>query len=332
MEKEYQKGVSIVICYYNASERIKETLNHIKLQKERLFQNTELILVDNASTDNTNSIIHDVMQDFDLFSWKIVKENKHGLANARICGLKNVSFDLIVYCDDDNWLSPDYLINAEKIMRKNQFIGILGGKGSPISSVNLPSWFDSVQNYYAVGPQMSIPGRVIGERNVVYGAGMVIRTSIFNELLKQGFVFQSLGRTKSNLNAGEDSELCFAVQIMRYQIFYDEKLLFKHFIAPKRLTEDYFNKMKNGMSKSGFYVKFYRDYFLGKSIEEIPSNFWLKELIHSFFALLRSFFRSKIDWYRILFLLKERSHYDESSKIILRVCKKLGSLKVINND
>ena len=332
MEKEYQNGVSIVICYYNAGERIKETLNHIKLQKERSFQNTELILVDNASTDNTNRIIHDVMQDFDLFSWKIVKENKPGLANARICGLKNVSFDLIVYCDDDNWLSADYLINAEKILRENEFIGILGGKGDAVSSVEFPVWFDSVQNYYAVGPQMNKPGRVLGERNVVYGAGMVIRTSIFNELLNQGFVFQSLGRTKSNLNAGEDSELCLAVQIMGHQIFYDETLLFKHFITPKRLTEDYFIKMKNGMSKSGFYVKFYRDYFLGKSINEIPSNFWLKELVYSFIVLLRSFFRSKIDWYRILFLLKEKSQFDENAKLILMVCKKLDSLNIVNND
>jgi glycosyltransferase involved in cell wall biosynthesis len=327
LEKEYQNGVSIVICYYNAGEKIKETLNHIKLQKERSFQNTELILVDNASKDSTNRIIHDVMQDFDLFSWKIVKENKPGLANARICGLKNVSFDLIVYCDDDNWLSADYLFNAEKIMRENEFIGILGGKGDAVSSVEFPFWFDSVQNYYAVGPQMNKAGRVLGERNVVYGAGMVIRTSIFNELLNQGFVFQSLGRTKSNLNAGEDSELCLAVQIMGYHIFYVEDLTFEHFIEPRRLSMDYFNKMKKGISNSGFYTQFYLDFFRAKGLEVVPSNFWLKELIYSLTDIFKSICKFKFNIYRnfyfIRFLLKEKDQYDKNVKHIIAFCKRI---------
>jgi glycosyltransferase involved in cell wall biosynthesis len=332
LDKVLQKGISIVICYYNAAERIVETLNHIKQQKHRLFDNTELILVDNASTDNSESIILNTLQGFDLFPWKLVKENKPGLAYARICGLMHVSYDLIVYCDDDNWLSESYLHQSECFMRIDEGVGILGGKGEAISSVELPDWFESVERYYAVGPQMPQSGRVIGIRNVVYGAGMVIRTNVMIDLFSNGFIFQSLGRTGSSLTAGEDSELCLAVQIMGWKIMYEESLKFKHFITANRLSREYFFRMQNGMEKSGFYVKFYRDFFFGKSFKVVPSNFWIKEFLYSLLFLFKSFFQSKIDFYRMLFLLRERSKYDTNVKQILAVCVQLNGLKTLQDE
>jgi glycosyltransferase involved in cell wall biosynthesis len=323
-----KEGVTIVICFYNAEQRILPTLQHIMNQKGRTNSNTELVLVNNASTDDTYRIIEETMREFILFPWKIVQEKTPGLANARLCGLKNTSFDIVLYCDDDNWLDFDYVSKAELILRNNSNIGILGGLGRPVSSIQIPDWFENVQNYYAVGPQMPTSGRVIGTRNVVYGAGMLIRKSVFEKLISEGFVFQSLGRTKSNLNAGEDSELCLAVQIMGYPIQYEESLTFSHFIEPRRLTETYFQKMKNGISTSGFYSKFYLDFFKGKNNVEIPSHFWLKELIYTFRnifnSLLRLNFNVKRELSLILFLIKERSKYDLSVTNILVLCRKLS--------
>lgn len=327
MDISNKEGVTIVICFYNAAARIIPTLQHIIDQSSRNNLNTELVLVNNASTDDTDRIIEETMRGFTLFPWKIVQEKTPGLANARLCGLKNASFDIILYCDDDNWLDNDYVSMAELILRNNSNIGILGGLGRPISSIQIPDWFENVQNYYAVGPQMPTSGRVIGTRNVVYGAGMLIRKSVFEKLISEGFAFQSLGRTKSNLSAGEDSELCLAVQIMGYHIYYNDSLTFSHFIEPRRLTDTYFQKMKNGISTSGFYSKFYLDFFKGRNIAKIPSYFWFKELIYTIRnvinSLLRLNFNLKRELSLILFLIKERSNYDISVKNILVLCRKL---------
>jgi glycosyltransferase involved in cell wall biosynthesis len=327
-EKSYNQGVSIIICFYNASERLVNTLEYIKAQCDRTNGNTELILVNNASTDDSEAIIQQALEGFTTFSWKIVYESKPGLAHARICGLNHVSFDMIIYCDDDNWLSESYLSQAEEIMRNDKGIGILGGKGTAVSSVEIPNWFESVQGYYAVGPQMPKSGRVIGVRNVVYGAGMVIRTNVMIDLFKRGFSFQSLGRTKDSLSAGEDSELCLAVQIMGWKIMYEETLQFKHFITARRLTKEYFSRMKNGMGKSSFYGRFYRDYFLGVKTS-VSSWFWVKELIYTFFDLLKAIFSLRFNVSRhislMLFLIEERNKYDMNVSRILQICKQLES-------
>ncbi len=328
MDKLNKEGVTIVICFYNAASRIVPTLKHIIDQSNRNYLNTELVLVNNASTDDTDRIIEETLRGFSVFPWKIVHEKTPGLANARLRGLKNATFDIILYCDDDNWLDIDYVSKAELIFRNNSNIGILGGLGRAVSSIQIPDWFENVQNYYAVGPQMPTSGRVIGTRNVVYGAGMLIRKSIFEKLISEGFVFQSLGRTKSNLSAGEDSELCLAVQIMGYHIQYEESLTFSHFIEPRRLTETYFEKMKNGISTSGFYNKFYLDFFKGRNIVEVPSHFWFKESIYTirniFKSLLRLNFNLKRELSLIRFLIKERSNYDFSVKKVLFLCRKLS--------
>jgi glycosyltransferase involved in cell wall biosynthesis len=327
-EKSNKQGISIIICFYNASERLVNTLEYIKTQCDRTNDNTELILVNNASTDESEAVIQQALEGFTTFSCKIVHESKPGLANARICGLKHVSFDLIIYCDDDNWLSESYLSQAEEIMRNDKGIGILGGKGKAVSSVEIPNWFESVQGYYAVGPQMPKSGRVIGLRNVVYGAGMVIRTKVMIDLFKRGFCFQSLGRTGTSLSAGEDSELCLAVQIMGWKIMYEETLQFEHFITANRLTKEYFSRMKNGMGKSSFYGRFYRDYFLGVKTS-VTSWFWLKELIYTFLDLVKAILSLRFNISRhislMLFLIEERSKYDINVSRILQICKQLES-------
>ncbi len=328
VKREYKQGVSIIICFYNAGEKIIDTLQYIKKQENRSSENTELILVNNSSSDNSEEIILNTMKDFDTFTWKIVQENKPGLSNARMCGLNHVSYDLIVFCDDDNWLSSNYLNLAEKIINADSRIGVLGGIGTPVSTVDFPDWFANAKRFYAVGPQMPTTGRVIGVRNVVYGAGMIIRTDVFNEVLDKGFVFQSLGRTGSNLSSGEDSELCLAIQILGRHIYYDESLTFQHFIEPHRISLGYFKSLTNNMDKSGFYGRFYRDYFFGQNIQ-VKKYFWFKEMIYTFLDLIIKLFTFKFNIRRnidlILFLGKERSCYDKNVEHILKICKQLQS-------
>jgi glycosyltransferase involved in cell wall biosynthesis len=52
----FMSGVSIIICAYNASKRIVPTLQHLQNQQFNKPISWEVIVVDNASDDNTSEI------------------------------------------------------------------------------------------------------------------------------------------------------------------------------------------------------------------------------------------------------------------------------------
>ncbi len=322
-----KEGVSIIICFYNAGVKLVPTLKHILAQANRTEQNTELILVNNGSDDDSEAIASMILSEKAQIPWKIVQESKPGLANARICGLSHANFDILLYCDDDNWLSSNYVHFGEQFLRANPEVAILGGKGIAVSDIPFPDWFEDVQNFYAVGPQLTQSGRVRGARNMVYGAGFFIRKRVFEYLLACGFTFQSLGRTGKNLSAGEDSELCLAVQITGKQIWYLEELTFQHYMEPFRLQKGYFKKLKNGMTDSGFYGRFYRDYLFGY-IPRITPAFWMKELLYTLLDMGRCIVRRNFNIRRhvrlISFLSRERNQYNHTVQKIVTVCHNLS--------
>jgi len=86
----------------------------------------ELVLVDNASTDDT----------FERFTaWaarnpgiKVVQEPKPGLGRARNTGWKAASGKIIVMTDDDCYVQPGFLDLWLSVFRENPEIGWSGGK------------------------------------------------------------------------------------------------------------------------------------------------------------------------------------------------------------
>ena len=321
------EGISIIICFYNAENKLKDTLKYIK----ELDVNTlvvELILVNNNSSDNSVKVINDLMADFDGFVFRIVEENNPGLTNARLKGISESKYDILLFCDDDNWLEKKYLqIGYDQLINNNR-IAVLGGLGKEVSTVEIPEWFKDVENYYAVGPQFSSDGRVLGSRNVVYGAGMFIRKEYFNHIYRLGYVPFNTDRIGNSLASGGDSELCLAFQISGYEVWYNSELKFNHFIEPKRLTLDYLSRLQKGMNESAFVSRFFRDYLKGYR-PDVTSFFWIKELILSLkdSLLMISKFNFKIKRNTLfqLFLIKNRQSYNKNVKSIVDMCDELSN-------
>ena len=320
-------GISIIICFYNTGEKIIPTLEHITRLNTNGISGLELILVNNCSTDNTPELIHETLKNEHTIPWKIVNESKPGLTNARLKGINEASFDLLLFCDDDNQLSEDYLVIGSEILHSNDKIAVLGGKGIPVSTVDIPEWFEKEQIFYACGPQFTQTGRVIGSRNVVYGAGMFVRSKYWQEICERGFLPISSDRQGGALSSGGDSEMCLAFQIAGYHIWYDDRLIFQHFIEPRRLTVAYLIELKKGMSTSRFFTRYYLDFLIGKHIT-VSSHFWFKELVYVIKDFILNIFRLNFNDVNrqvtfIKLLLTKRGDYDKKVSEILGVCEKL---------
>lgn len=73
----------------------------------------------------------------------------------------------------------------------------------------------------------------------MYGAGCVVRKSAYNKLSEARYKQMFSDRKGSSLSTGGDYELCYTIALLGYDIWYDKRLKFKHFIQKERLTWDY---------------------------------------------------------------------------------------------
>jgi glycosyltransferase involved in cell wall biosynthesis len=241
------KGVSIIICCYNSEKRLSETLRHISLQIVDLSIQWEVVIVNNASKDNTAELAYQVWKRLgNSTPFQVVDEPTPGLSSARERGFSTARYEYIILCDDDNWLQEDYVQLAYEIMESDERIGALGGVGEPICEISPPAWFKIFADNYATGVQGNCNGDITSSRAYVFGAGAVYRKSVIHYLKSKGFETLLTDRKGDSLACGGDVELGYAMSLAKYKIWYDKRLRFKHFIPKERLTWNYIERMHKG--------------------------------------------------------------------------------------
>lgn len=260
IKENIHKGVSIIICTYNGKQRLPETLRHIVLQNIDIP--CEVILIDNASTDGTKQEADRWWGTYGLHStitYQSYSQPKPGKSYAQELGYDKAQYSLLLVCDDDNWLCNNYVQTAFDIMESNIEIGALGGWCDAVFESEHPVWFQQYVKYYAVGKQAENSGDVTEQTGYLYGAGMVIRKAHWRELLHLGFQHILSCRKGDTLSSGGDTEYCFALRLLGYKIWYDERLHFKHFMTLGRLNLAYLTRLRQAMTYSNFVILAYRD-------------------------------------------------------------------------
>lgn len=276
------KGVSIVLCTYNGSVRLPETLAHIIA----LYANFpwEVIIIDNNSLDRSSSVAKEILSKTEL-NYRVIIEKEQGLSFARWTGIRESNFDLILFCDDDNHLDPNFLTIGFDVFQRNPVIGVLGSLGLKKLASEEPKWFDQFAHSYGIG--------TLGKKNgpqhkgsYHYGAACFFRKSALRKLHEIGFQSILSDRKRSSLSSGGDVELCYAVQLLGYELWFDERLLFHHFIESHRLSWKYYLKLKKGIAKSFPLLESYRIDDFG-TVEEFKKHL-KKEKIIIFKGILKS--------------------------------------------
>ncbi len=95
--------ISFVIPAYNEEKRIGSCLESVKKEIERYSYSTEIIVVNNNSTDKTKEIAEGFP------NVKVVDEKNKGLVWARKCGMDNSTGEIIANIDADVILPEGWL-------------------------------------------------------------------------------------------------------------------------------------------------------------------------------------------------------------------------------
>lgn len=135
------KLVSILIPVFNGCDSIKEALLSVLDQD---YLNTEIIIVDDASTDRTKDVIDSLPN---LKSLKYIRHSMNqGTSAARNTGFFHAKGDFIALLDQDDIWFPQNLTKQIFVFEKNPEIdfvftnGYLGNKNSLISDTPVSSF------------------------------------------------------------------------------------------------------------------------------------------------------------------------------------------------
>ena len=237
-----ERGISVIICCYNSASRIQTTLKHLAVQDISGKFECEIIIVNNDSTDETEAVVNQVWCECgNPYPLKIVFEKTPGLAFARKCGVKEAKYSYGVFCDDDNWLATNYLSRVFEILATNDNVGIVGGCSTPVLNNEAPPWFYTNCSRYAVGIQANQTGDIT-HRGYIWGAGMGFRTWLLKEIFELGLNPLVTDRKKDILTSGGDAEISAWFIFAGYRLWYDQALVFQHYIPKSRLTSSYYEK------------------------------------------------------------------------------------------
>ncbi len=96
--------ISVIVPLYNVQKYIRQCVESILVQS---YENFELVLVDDGSTDESGKIIDEYTQKDQRV--KVFHKPNGGISDARNFGLEHTNGEYITFVDSDDFVGKDYL-------------------------------------------------------------------------------------------------------------------------------------------------------------------------------------------------------------------------------
>lgn len=236
---------SVILCTHNPRrDYLIRALGSIMAQTLPMDR-WELLLVDNASEERLDS-------SWDL-SWhpnaRHVREDELGLTAARLRGIRESEAKVLVYVDDDNVLSPDYIATSLMLFESHPWLSVIGAGRLTPAFEKQPH-----PKFRAALPLLAIRNaeRAIWSNNVndwtcfPWGAGLCVRQTIATQyaaLLSEMNVNSCIARRGRELSCGEDDIFSFVAALRGAGFGIFPELQITHLIPAARISERYFLKL-----------------------------------------------------------------------------------------
>jgi glycosyltransferase involved in cell wall biosynthesis len=296
-------SVTVIVCGFNSVCRVSRTIEHLAAQVVRRGTEWDLIFVDNNSSDRSGEFVKALWSELEApVPLNVLYERKAGLANARRSGVAAARGNIVVFCDDDNWLAPNYIDRTVSLFESLPTIGAIGGRSeAALFNINPPIWFSDAASGYAVGKQ-ALFSQDVTRRGYLWGAGLAVRSHLLSRIYASDVQLQLVGREGINLGSGDDSEICKLIVASGFGLYYDQDLQLQHYISSERLTEEYWASQISGFQRAEFALSAYTFWIhaLARPVSAsavIASAF---NVARSFLAALRYRLLTSSDGLRIL--------------------------------
>ncbi len=242
MANQCSTSLSVIICSRNRADALGRCLRAIS-PEEMQTVGGELVLVNNASTDQTEEVMRR-FQERAAFPVEVINEPIPGLSRARNAGLARARGQTIVFTDDDCYLESGYLLKAGSIFASKKF-DYCGGKILLYDKGDSPYGCDLRETFQLVPPHSFIRAGQFQGANMIVHRKVIQKIGGFDPMLGAGTPFRC-----------EDLEYCARASMGGFVGAYVPDLVVFHHHGRKpgaditRLAE------LNDFARGAYYMKF----------------------------------------------------------------------------
>jgi GT2 family glycosyltransferase len=235
---------SVIIPTYNRAGSLKRLLTSLESLEWPDSADLEVLIVDNGSTDETQSLLTAERSRSHRFSLTILQENRRGKANALNLGLASAQGELILVLDDDVVVHPGWLAGHTDCYRVNSFDAVQGKILPGVDPDGKAADLSRLREYNVPFVDYGDDHREI---NGLTGTNMSFKREVFE---KVGFFDQRLGPGAAGFS--EDTEYSRRIRKAGFKIGYTPYAIVFHELNPERYGRAY-NRMveyRKGLSRS----------------------------------------------------------------------------------
>ncbi len=224
--------LSFIVSTRNRAHTIVTCLNSIAQSiAEAELSTAEIVVVDNASDDNTSSVVREYANS-SSFPVNLKHEPRKGLSVSRNCGIRAALGDLIVFTDDDCCLSNKYVADVLRHDANDKELVLRGGSVKLGDPNDLPLTIKTVAATTR-WKRSENSARRENLGNSLLGCNMTMRRALIECL---GPFDERLG-AGSNIPGGEDTDYIFRAYLAGLVIEAVPDMEVFHYHGRKQLSD-----------------------------------------------------------------------------------------------
>jgi len=233
--------LSVLVATHNRARFLAALFESLQAALTALPVRAEIIVVDNASTDDTEAIIKTWQRQ--LPGLLHLVEPQAGKARALNRGLHAARAPLLVFVDDDVTVAPDYLSDVLRFFVEHPHYDAGGGRVRLPPDVTDPELLARVVTYRSL--PLYDGGNVVRDAKGLAGCNMIVRRRVFDTI---GTFDERLGPGASG--AHDDADLVARMQAAGIRMGYMPQAIVYHAVDPARFTKQAFREFQRRMARS----------------------------------------------------------------------------------
>lgn len=232
--------ISVIVCTHNRAPSLARTLESLEEMDPPVDGSWEVVVVDNASDDETRRVVRRFEGRGDL-PLCYVFEGEAGLSHARNAGVRSARGEILAFIDDDVRVRSDWLAAMGHAFRDHD-VACVGGRALLVADAPRPGWwreeYEGKAGHFERGeePRVLSPDQ---DGMVGIGANLAFRRHVFE---RDGLFRTDLGRKQGRLLMGEELELIDRLRSAgEDRLYYPEAVVYHH-PHEERFTKAYLRR------------------------------------------------------------------------------------------